>query len=85
MAAFTIALLQLLPEGTEEKNREKGLLWCRKAKAMGADLALFPEMWSCGYDLSGDAEAITQRAIPRDSAFLRAFQTAYGMSPRAWK
>ena len=42
MAAFTIALLQLLPEGTEEKNREKGLLWCRKAKAMGADLALFP-------------------------------------------
>lgn len=74
MATFTIALLQLLPEGTEEKNREKGLLWCRKAKAMGADLALFPEMWSCGYDLSGDAEAITQRAIPRDSAFLRAFQ-----------
>ena len=74
MAAFTIALLQLLPEGTEEKNREKGLLWCRKAKAMGADLALFPEMWNCGYDLSGDAEAITQRAIPRDSAFLRAFQ-----------
>lgn len=74
MAAFTIALLQLLPEGTEEKNREKGLLWCRKAKAMGADLALFPEMWSCGYDLSGDAEAITQRSIPRDSAFLRAFQ-----------
>ena len=52
MAAFTIALLQLLPEGTEEKNREKGLLWCRKAKAMGADLALFPEMWSCGYDVS---------------------------------
>ena len=74
MAAFTIALLQLLPEGTEEKNREKGLLWCRKAKAMGADLALFPEMWSCGYDLSGDAEAITQRSIPQNSAFLRAFQ-----------
>lgn len=74
MAVFTIALLQLLPDETEEKNREKGLLWCRSAKAMGADLALFPEMWSCGYDLSGDAQIINKRAIPRDSAFLRAFQ-----------
>lgn len=74
MAVFTIALLQLLPGRTAEENREKGLLWCRKAKALGADLALFPEMWSCGYDLSGGAEAIARRAVPRDGDFLRAFQ-----------
>ena len=55
MAIFTIALLQLLPGATEAESREKGLLWCRKARDMGADLALFPEMWSCGYDLSGGA------------------------------
>lgn len=74
MSAFTIALLQLLPGSTEEENLAKGLLWCRKARDMGADLALFPEMWSCGYDLSGGAEAIARRAIPRDGSFLRAFQ-----------
>ena len=74
MAVFTVALLQLLPGSTEKENLEKGLLWCRKAGAMGADLALFPEMWSCGYDLSGGAEAIARRAIPRDGGFLRAFQ-----------
>ena len=74
MSAFTIALLQLLPGSTEEENLAKGLLWCRKAKDMGADLALFPEMWSCGYDLSCGAETIARRAIPRDGSFLRAFQ-----------
>ena len=74
MSAFTIALLQLLPGSTEEENLVKGLLWCRKARDMGADLSLFPEMWSCGYDLSGGAETIARRAIPRDGSFLRAFQ-----------
>ena len=74
MAIFTIALLQLLPGATEAESREKGLLWCRKARDMGADLALFPEMWSCGYDLSGGAGAVAERAVPRDGSFLRAFQ-----------
>ena len=74
MDTFTIALLQLLPGATEAESREKGLLWCRKARDMGADLALFPEMWSCGYDLSGGAGAVAERAVPRDGSFLRAFQ-----------
>ena len=74
MAIFTIALLQLLPGATEAESREKGLLWCRKARDMGADLALFPEMWSCGYDLSGGAGAVAERAVPRDGSFFRAFQ-----------
>ena len=43
---FRIALLQLRPTGSLEGNLRKGLEWCRRAKDRGADLALFPEMWS---------------------------------------
>lgn len=59
-----IALLQLLPENP----LEKGLNACKKAKEMGADIALFPEMWSSGYTV--DAAL----AIPADGAFVAAFQ-----------
>jgi len=42
----------------QDANLAKGVEFCRRAKAMGADLALFPEMWNVGYtsfcpDLSG--------------------------------
>ena len=74
MKHLRIALLQLLPGQTPEESLKKGLDACRQAKAQGADIALFPEMWSCGYDLSGGAEAIARRAVPRDGDFLRAFQ-----------
>ena len=67
MNCFRVALLQLLPTGSLEGNLEKGVLWCRRARALGADLALFPEMWSSGYDL-------TQTPIGRDSAFLTAYR-----------
>lgn len=51
MKQVNIALLQLLPTGTLKGNLEKGLAACRQAKAMGAHIALFPEMWSCGYGI----------------------------------
>ena len=51
MSLMKIALLQIAPAGTLEANLEKGIRCCRKAKEMGADIALFPEMWSNGYDL----------------------------------
>lgn len=50
-----IAFLQLLPEETTEKNMIKGLKACREAKKQGADIALFPEMWSTGYQIKGTA------------------------------
>ena len=53
-----IALLQILPTGSLNGNREKGVEACRKAKVLGADIALFPEMWSNGYDIPEDAEAL---------------------------
>ena len=51
MDSLKIALLQISPCGTLNGNLEKGIKSCRKAKQMGADIALFPEMWSNGYDI----------------------------------
>lgn len=73
MKNLKIALLQLAPEGTAEGNLQKGLHACRTAREMGADLALFPEMWSAGYDLSGTRDALADRAISADGVFVRAF------------
>ncbi|HEX5503205.1 MAG TPA: carbon-nitrogen hydrolase family protein [Thermomicrobiales bacterium] len=50
MAELTIALLQLTACGDDrDANLAKGEAYCRRASAMGADVALFPEMWSTGY------------------------------------
>lgn len=50
-----IALLQLLPKSNLDEQLQLGISACEKAAAMGADIALFPEMWSCGYDLANPA------------------------------
>ncbi len=44
-----IALLQIAPGETTEENLEKGIQACQAAQRSGADIALFPEMWSNGY------------------------------------
>ncbi len=72
---FRIALLQLMPEKDLEGQLEKGMAACRKAKEMGADLALFPEMWSDGYFLPQTEEDLEALSIPADSPFLRAFSS----------
>ena len=69
-----MALLQLLPGRDRAGNLEKGLEACRRARAMGADLALFPEMWSNGYNVSGGARALRREALGPDDPFLAAFQ-----------
>lgn len=68
-----IALLQLLPEGRMEKQLEKGKNACVKAKNMGADIALFPEMWSDGYRLPQDSLELAALSIDAESDFVRAF------------
>lgn len=74
MKRLKLALLQIAPCGTREQNLEKGLAYCRKAKEAGADIALFPEMWSSGYDIyDRPAAAWTAEAIPTDGAFVQAF------------
>jgi predicted amidohydrolase len=76
---FSVALLQLSPKELDLIfNLEKGLEACRKAKTLGADLALFPEMWNIGYafcppDQKADWEA---QAIDQQSDFFRAYVQA---------
>ena len=50
MQPITVALLQMTACGADqEANLAKGEAFCRRACAMGADIALFPEMWNIGY------------------------------------
>lgn len=74
MSTLNIALLQIAPTGSLAGNLEKGIAACREAKTMGADIALFPEMWSCGYDIcEPPVEEWVRKAIGLDSEFLAQF------------
>ena len=73
---LSVALLQLAPGESLEENQKKGIEACRRAKAMGADIALFPEMWSNGYRLYGrPAEEWKAEAIPAAGDFVQSFGT----------
>ena len=74
MNLLKIALLQIAPCGSLKENLEKGLRYCRKAKGMGADIALFPEMWSNGYHIyNRPVDEWKAEAIPADSDVVNAF------------
>ncbi len=69
-----IALLQIAPCGSLEQNRVKGIDACKKAKEMGADIALFPEMYSNGYDIYNPPVSEWQsKAIDINSDFVACF------------
>lgn len=69
-----IALLQLAPGDTLEENLEKGISSCKAAKEKGADIALFPEMWSNGYRIyNRDVQQWQAEAIPAEGEFVNAF------------
>jgi predicted amidohydrolase len=57
-----VALLQMVGGGSDRSaNLVKGDAFCRQARSLGADVALFPEMWSVGTTfyhpkLEGDLE-----------------------------
>lgn len=66
---FKVALLQIMPAKSMNDNLNKGIEYVKKAKALGADLALFPEMWNIGYDFKRLNEAISL-----DDPFIKAYQ-----------
>lgn len=69
-----IALLQIAPCETAEDNLKKGIQACKEAQKSGADIALFPEMWSNGYRIyDRPVEEWWAEAIAADSDFVRAF------------
>lgn len=68
-----VALLQILPGSSREENHKIGMEWCRRAKKQGADIALFPEMWSSGYQISEDVEKLKEEAVSADGEFVMSF------------
>ena len=63
-----------VPTGTPAGNLAKGIPACRRAAELGADIALFPEMWSNGYALHGrPVEDWTAEAVDVDGDFVSAF------------
>lgn len=48
---FKVALLQLNRTNNEQDAISKGIEYCKKAKEMGADIAVFPETWNNGYEM----------------------------------
>lgn len=75
MNTLKIALLQLIPGTTISENLKKGMEACKKAKHMGADIALFPEMWSNGYRIyDRQPEEWTAEAISLEDDFVVSFK-----------
>jgi len=50
MSIFKIALLQINPGNSIAENIQISINSCKKAKELGAHLALFPEIWQIGYN-----------------------------------
>src|SRR6478672_8452517 len=80
MSQLKIALLQMTSYGVDQDaNLAKGEEYCRRAAAMGADIALFPEMWSIGYTFydpndPGDKDRWRAQAIDHDNPFILHFR-----------
>ena len=76
---LTIALLQMVSVGEDQAaNLAKADDYCRKAAAMGADIALMPEIWNTGYgkypgETRKDADKWAAMAVARDSDYVRHF------------
>ncbi len=63
---FNVALLQLNPTDSIENNMLKGIEYCKKAKEIGADIAVFPEMWNTGYEMLFEGDLEDQVNIPQE-------------------
>ena len=69
-----IAFAQILPGKNADENLLIGKNACIEAKENGADIVLFPEMWSDGYRLPQNEAELRKLAIRKDSGFIRAFR-----------
>jgi N-carbamoylputrescine amidase len=80
MSRLKVALLQMFSAGYDQAaNQAKGAQFCRQAKAAGADIALFPEMWNIGYQFpdASDAAQVALwnfQAIDLQSNFVLSFR-----------
>lgn len=80
MGAINVALLQMTGCGPDrDAGLVKGEDFCRRAAALGADVALFPEMWSVGMTFFDPAERGARErwrrlAVKRDAPFVTHFR-----------
>src|SRR5437868_239237 len=80
MKSINVALLQMTGCGRDmSASLVKGEDFCRRASAMGADIALFPEMWSVGMMFfdpkqEGARERWQALAVSRDDSFITHFR-----------
>jgi predicted amidohydrolase len=77
MGILKVALLQLIQNSDSKENLKKGHEYCRLAKKMGADIALFPEMWNNGYSLPETIEEVEtwkETAIDQNHEFFTSFK-----------
>lgn len=74
METINIAMLQILPEDSIEKNLKKGVDFCHSVKKKDIDLIVFPEMWSNGYNVWQDINKLNKEAISVDSLFINIFK-----------
>ena len=75
MNKLKIALLQIAPTGVIDANLKKGAEYCKKANNMGADIALFPEMFNCGYDIYERPYDVWKNdAVSKESEFVQTYR-----------
>jgi len=79
MSLIRVALLQMAAGGSDQDaNEAKGAAYCRRASDMGADIALFPEMWNIGHTPCPPDEEGRNRwqaqAIAPDDGFIAHFK-----------
>lgn len=76
--SLRVALLQLSGNGIDQRaNQLDGEAACRKAADMGADIALFPELWNIAYTKSAADEeraVFNDFAIDQDDSFIARFR-----------
>ena len=76
--SFTVALLQLCADQNESNNISRGIKACRLAKQMGADIALFPEMYQNGYQIPEvieNPDTWKKQAIDQSDVFFLEFRS----------
>jgi len=72
--SLKIALLQISACKMRADTLEKAEVYCRLASEKGADIAVFPEMFSCGYDIyDRPPEVWTLDAIDAENDFVHHF------------
>ncbi len=74
---FKVAILQLNAINNPDESLVKGIESCKKAKEMGADIAVFPEMWNVGYEMPNNDENINawiQKSISENSDYILKFK-----------